>query len=357
MSRLLTICWAFGLGSCGDSASGVLITEHLEVEASDSPVVCRGTLDNLEAQAVRVADLLDVEIPHPIRVYYGPSAVEEHCNAVASDHYTGCARGLGAETYIATDGGSASHELVHAVRLVNDLKASRFIEEGVAELFSGFRPVVTRFEVVAAEVDRGPEFLSTLPWDEVGLSDYATAGHFMSWLSLQYDFEAMASFLNASTLDSDVEKAFAENFGRSLKDAEADWRSTSETVYVWGEICDPQRNLDWEGDSLMFTGRVDCDAPNTVGPGAGRIRTRSNCFESADTGVLRVELVATTGFAEFRLVDDCVSNGPLSPEHFQTKKVLAGEILELPFAPCTWEIAIVTELDQPIEFSLLLNTI
>jgi len=179
----------------------------------------------------------------------------------------------------------------------------------------------------------------------------------MSWLLTTYGDETVVAFLNDDRLDSATEEAFLDHFGLSLHEGDMAWRATSQTVYQWGQVCDPLRDLAWNGSVLEFKGRIDCDAPNTIGPGpdlSHTILSRGNCFSLEAAGELRIELVAPAGLAELRN-SECSPVGPLSPDHFQSKKVKAGEILDRPFAPCTWEIVISTELTKPVDFSVRLT--
>ena len=178
----------------------------------------------------------------------------------------------------------------------------------------------------------------------------------MSWLFATFGEAAVVGFLNDENLAADAETPFASHFGMSLGDAESLWRTSSEEVYTWGNVCNPARDLAWDGSAIEFEGRVDCDTANTIGPSIlGTIRTRSNCFTLEHAGSLRVEFMATSGAAEFRQQYCNGSGGPLSPEHYQEKRVLAGETLGLPFSGCTWEVAIATELGEPIDVVLRLN--
>lgn len=346
-----------GAAACGDATPPGFFTEHLEVEPSDSDVVCRGSLDDMETQIVRVAAMLDAGIPFQVPVYYGQSAVDKYCNAFSDVQLGGCARGLGKDTYVATETVFAYHELVHAVRLVNGAKGPRFYEEGIANVLSGFRPFPYYVEVYADEITRGPESLSMGAWGDFKDGDYAIAGHFMSWLLTTYGEETVAAFLNDTRLNTAADEAFLDHFGLSVHEADIAWRDTSETVYQWGQICDPRRDLAWNGSVLEFEGRIDCEASNTIGPGRdllNTIRSRGNCFSLEAAGDLRVELIAPAGLATIRQ-QECSPAGPLSPEHFQPKESKPGEVIDLPFAPCTWEIEISTELTRPIDFSLRLT--
>lgn len=350
--RLRTACLGLlGLVNCGEATPGVFFTEHLVVEPYDSEVVCRGTLDDLELQAVRVAESLRVGIPYPIHVHYGPSALAEHCIDSKKGQLLGCARQLNEDTYIAADASSADHELVHAVRAVNGVRGPRFFEEGVALVLSGIWPRPYAVELQAATVARGPEFLVTVPWGDFQSSDYSIAGHFMSWLYATHGDEAVAAFLHDETFESDTTEAFSRIFGVSLAEAEAQWRSSSETVYTWGTLCDPRHELTWTGTALQFSGRLDCAASNTIGPSVNGISTRHHCFTLDQPGTLRVELLAPGGRADLRCVEE--DNWmPVTPEHFQPKKVLAGEATDLPFAQCTWRLTVASDEPGPTDFLL-----
>ena len=343
--------------ACSDPQTSGLATAHLVVDPSDSEVVCRGSLDDMEAQVVRVARLLDVSIPQPILVHYGPSAVDEHCTGSSLGELSGCARGLKEDTYIAADGSSVYHELVHAVRLANGAKGPRFFEEGIAGALAGFRPLAYSVELQADDVERGPEFLAATAWGDFQSSDYVVASHFMLWLMDTFGQESVTSFFSDNAFTSDVGIAFSNTFGLSLREAEAVWRSDSKGAYYWGEICDPARDLAWIGAKLTLDGRVDCEMAPTLGPSIlNTIRVRSNCFVVAQAGAIQVEFAASGGVAEFQSLGDCgEAGGPLTPEHFQSKMLGAGETLDLPFAPCTWEIAVSTQLSEPMDFSLRLT--
>jgi hypothetical protein len=315
--------------------------------------MCRGTLDDMEAQAVRVAEKLGVGIPYPIQVYYGELAVDKHC-AGATLPLSGCARGLDEDTYIAANPSSIFHELVHAIRWVNGRRGPRFFEEGIAEVLSAFWPLPYRVEVQADAVERGPEFLASLPSSDFQPFDYDIAGHFMSWLSITHGDVAMAAFLNDEELATDATAAFVRNFGLSLHDAEAAWRSSSERIYSFGERCDPLLDLAWDGATLEFNGNIDCDAPNTTGPIGDMMNTRVHCFTLDKPSTLRIELIARGGQATLQC-RELADGSALAPDYFQTKTVLAGEAIDLPFAPCMWRLFVKTDVTEPGDFSLRLT--
>jgi hypothetical protein len=228
----------------------------------------------MEAQVVRVADILGVELDSTIAVYYGPSAVEENCGEAG-----GCASSKGASGDFAT----IPHELVHAVRFIDGGVGTRFFEEGLAGVLQGVTPIPIYWSGQAGSVERGPAMLAMVPWDDFAWGDYPVAAHFVSWLRTEWGDEVLVPFLNDErylTVEA-VDEAFAEHFGLSIDEADSAWRATSAPEYVWGEVCDPARDLAWTGTTLDFAGEVACDLDTTLGPGPRPIETiltRSNCF-------------------------------------------------------------------------------
>ncbi len=358
MTRMRSACLVLlGFAACGDASTDGFVSEYFEIEPSDSDVVCRGTLAEIDAQIVRVKDTLGLPLLSPLLIDYGLAAVEEYCSAITDNFAVGgCASGSLDSTHIAAKYSSVYHEIVHGVRRANGKRGPNFFEEGIAEVLSGFHPFPYDVEIRADDIKRGPKFLAMLPQMEIEAYDYAIAGHFMSWLFATYGDATVVAFLNDDELATDVESVFSNHFGLSLQDAENDWRTSSEEIYTWGNVCDPARDLTWDGSAIEFKGRVDCDASNTIGPSIlGTIRTRSNCFTLEQAGSPRVEFTASGGAAEFRQQYCSGPAGPLSPEHYQEKQVMAGEALDLPFSQCTWEVAIATELERPIDFTLRLT--
>lgn len=342
------------VAGCGPEAAtpSSFVTEHLEAEPLDSQVsqvVCRGTLDNMEAQVVRVAEILHVGLPSIIHVDWGPAAVEECCG-----NYGGCAGGLGDKGSCRRRQLLCYHELVHAVRRINGARGMRFFEEGLAQVLSGFRPFPIIFSG-STETSSSPAMLATIPSDQFTFDDYPVAGHFMSWLFTTYGGDGVAAFLNdAKSMEAEtLAAAFEDHFGLSLEAAEDPWRMAPAEYHVWGETCDPAAELDWNGTVLEFHGRLDCDEPRVLGPNSGAILTRGNCFDLEQPGTVRLELIADSGEATLTNVE-CHSSG-LPSEHYQTKRVVAGEALEVPFAGCVWEILVEGEFTASTDFTVRLT--
>lgn len=327
-------------------------TEHLAVAAYDSDMICGGMLEDMEAQAQRVAGILGVDLPWVIRVHFGTTAVDARC----SERLGGCARGLGEEVQVNGDIASIQHELVHGVRLLNGVRGTQFFEEGLAEVLSGVAPYP--YATAFSPVEDGPKVLATRPRGPYALEDYQVAGHFLSWLEDEYGMPAVVAFLvdDDYTSATAVEAAFERHFGLSLAEADQAWRSGSDEWYQWGEICEPSRVLSWQGEVLEWSGRLDCTNDETLGPVVtGHIATRTFCFTPAVSGVLAVELEAPGGEAFIQLAEECSTPAGLSDEHYHPKEVLAGAALELPFAACAWTVLVKREANEPMDFTLRLT--
>ncbi|MDC0718134.1 hypothetical protein [Nannocystis bainbridge] len=291
----------------------------------------------MEGQIQRVAGFLGVEAPLAC-VHYGPSAVEGNCGT-----WNACTRASG----VFATSGSIFHELVHAVRQSQGgggAVGTWLFEEGLAELLSGYRwhPFSARLE--PSESERGPALLADFPRgeDKFVPGDYAIAGHFASWLRANYGDASLVAFFNDPRYlgGEAYGEAFLSHFGLSIEDADSAWRASGLKEYSWSETCDPAYMLTWEGSALEFTDRVDCNAASTFGPrDYGFVTLRSYCFTVAQAGTLRVEFIAGGGRVDLFPVD-CVDTGELPPESYDYKSLGYGDILELAFAACTWEVAV-----------------
>ena len=346
-----------GVAGCGDAAPPGFVTEHIVAEPTDSDVVCRGTLDDMETQVMRVALSLGLDLPFPITVFFGPSAVAARCSTVPSGLGGGCTDGFLDKTEVASEAPSVSHEIVHAVRRTNNIRGPSFFEEGIAVVLGGVRPYVRTINLDAASLgpQQGPEALAHYPEPNIRSDDYGVAGHFTAWLLATYGQEVVVAFLNDPRLAETVDDAFLEHFGLTLAEAEQAWRATAAFVYTFGEACDPDRALAWSGDTLEYTAELACEAPHVIGPSLDRITLRSTCFPLAESGTMHVELSAPAGQAILRAQDDCLTADLLSAEHYQDKLLAAGDALDLPFAPCTWEVIVTTDLVAETDFTLRLT--
>lgn len=344
-------------GGCGDDPPRDYLTDHLIVEPEDSKVLCDGSLDDWETQVLRVAAALKLDVPYPITVYFGQSAVDEHCTPRPDFNLGGCTGSAGDETYIAALHPSVYHELVHAVRRTNGIRGPSFFEEGIAVVLGGFRPypITVMPDPASLPPDQGPHALATSAVSQIPSESYGVAGHFTAWLIATYGQDTVAAFLNDPALADTTEDVFTAHFGLPLADAEQAWRANSEPEYTFGQVCDPDRALAWDGDTIEYSAQLACDAPHVLGPDLNTITLRSTCFSLEQPVTLHVELLASAGGASFRQNGDCLALAGVPKEHFQGKTLLAGETMDLPFAPCAWEVSLSTELTAETDFTLRLT--
>ena len=324
------------------------VTEHLQVTTYDEDVLCRGTLDRLEAQVVRVASFLDVGVPHDFRLHYGPSAVDRFCSGSAS----GCAWGPADGTEIAGDDGSVMHELVHGVRSVNDVVGVRFFEEGLAEVLGGTAPTPYAVELDPMSVEVGPVALSAVEGGNFDDEYYPVAAHFMSWLLLDLDADGARSFLTAAAYADSDTSAFDSSLGISLGEAETLWREGAASSYAWGTVCDG--DIAWAGAEAEVAGRLDCSEASTFGPVGGKMDSRCS-YLITPAGDLEVEFNAIAGEARITNAQECEPTGGVTPEHHQSKSVAAGERVVLPFAACRWRVYVQSDDLESMDYRLAIR--
>ena len=333
-------------------------SEHLDIVLYDADRVCQGSLDDFEAHTQRVAAVLGVDLGRRILVHLGYSILDELCGSdPLIGALGGCARGFYDEAFAAASFATVYHELVHAVRLIHGVVGTRFFEEGIAMVLAGdtghpsgvLRPPEGR---------RGPAELATLPWREFTADDYVVAGHFVAWLytARREDFLRFIADERYAGATA-VEFAFLEHLGLTFVEAEEIWRNTSEEGYRWGDQCESERVLAWDGQALEFTGRVDCDDHDTLGPVLpGQLSARPVCFSTAEPGAYRVDFEAPSGQLTFQSLG-CVPTAGLTPEHTQRKAMVAGESEVLPFGRCDWKIVVDLHGYEAATFSLRLTRI
>lgn len=324
--------------ACSDAQPRRYVTEYLDVEPSDDEVICAGTLVAMDSQMERIAKVLGVELPAMTHVYYGHSAVEDHCGAGP----IGCTNVNG--VFAASD--SIFHELVHAVRRhqAGGVAGTWLFEEGLAQVLSGFRWDPYTAYRPPDGLERRPAVLADFPrgQDKFVPEDYSTAGHFVSWLRTTHGDATLVAFLNDERYlgGEAYDEAFTSHFGLSIDEADSAWREAAAEEYSWSEVCDPAFTLEWEGSTLEFTDTVDCEAPHTTGPREyGFVTLRSHCFTVAQQGRLRVEFIAGGGRIRLSPVD-CVDTGEFAPESYDYKSLKGGDTEDLPFAACTWEVQV-----------------
>ncbi len=327
------LCAGFAVGACGEAPNGppMIFTEHTEITLFGYEQICRGRLDNIDAQIERVAELLDLAVPDPLIVAFGESEVE----AVCGDTFLGCVLGADEATRVMSDSFALNHELVHGVRWYNGVRGLRFFEEGIAVLLS----IPAGGGYGGSTSTGSPAQLARGDYDDFGSTEYAIAGSFMGWLWIEYGHETVAEFLNdpGARKPETVDATFTAHFGLDLDAAEVEYRA-NEKVESTGPLCQPDRRLTWE-DGVTWSARLGCDEPGVPGTIPGIMVVRGACFHTPAAGEYRFEVEGAPE-AKVELRNLSCEGAGLSAEHFQSKFVNGGESKVLPFAQCEYEVLI-----------------
>jgi hypothetical protein len=114
--------------------------------------------------------------------------------------------------------------------------------------------------------------------------------------------------------------------------------------------------LTWGDATLDFMDSADCEVPHTTGPSdyVGAATLRSHCFPVTEAKTLRVEFISNGGSLRLMPID-CGDDGALAPEYYEYKSLKGGEVDELPFAACTWEVQVDGIAGLPQDFTLRLT--
>jgi hypothetical protein len=219
--------------------------------------LCRGEVAAMDAFVSEVEDDLRAWDDEKIEVYVVDLVPEElFPGSICEKHQTqGCAdtvlsRVIGNFTNV-------DHELVHIVQARIGRPWSKFYTEGIAEALAEDRTFMTR---------RRPS--ENLDRVHPGL-DAAGAGHFMRWWWETGDRAALRRLL--SRRGRDPEKAFADEFGMSIRDAEERYFDEAPGSYPRRSPCAAPQLGSTAAGHWEETIEFDCGGPTTRGV-AGRIR-------------------------------------------------------------------------------------
>lgn len=334
---------SLALAACegGDDAA-LVHGDHVDVHPSDEDRVCVGTLDDMESSIEAFTGFLGIELQQRITVYYGASAVEEHC----PPGFGGCAWPVDGRAAVAAPPQAIDHELVHAVRYASGIRGRRFFEEGIAIYVSAlFSSGVEFLGTPSAPDERGPLQLSALPSQDITFDDYGTAASFTMWMFETIgEGPSLAFFGDSRYADStDVEAAFTEHLDRSIAQADAQWRA-AENVASLGELCRGAIAVPWSPDGIVFESALDCDEHDTLGPVNGALSHRRLCVEIPAAVALDITLEGAAGEVYLR-GDNCAPNQGLEAEAYQDKHIDAATPERHEFAACTWVVVLTGEPD------------
>jgi hypothetical protein len=246
------------LAGCTEIPAVAYETEHFEVAPDFDHPICAGTLAHFETHLQFVESALARSVPfgERIRFYWITEDLDSWCSSRASGCYYPGTR------VIIGNGGSVSHEIVHAV-LNAEAQTNYFLEEAIAELYSG----VGAYHRDEFDTRPNPEELLWLtPSDyHFGELDYAVAAHFMSYVENEYgpsSTRALASVVVTAAGPPELEQAFERFTGVSFEQLEKNYDAGAHSYYRGlheqdiAEILDPR----WVDVSLR------CDTEHTFGP-------------------------------------------------------------------------------------------
>ncbi|NVB42363.1 hypothetical protein G6O69_31360 [Pseudenhygromyxa sp. WMMC2535] len=177
MTTLLIACGLAGTGSlaaCTEVPEVRYRTEHFEIAPDFEQPVCEGTLAYFEEHLSFVESSLAKTVPYGerIRFYWITDDLDSWCSSTALGCYYPGTR------VIIGSGDSVAHEIVHAV-LNAEAQNSLFLEEGLAELYSG---VGSRRPQSSSPVPSELLWITSSGY-RYGQLDYNVAMHFMAYLN------------------------------------------------------------------------------------------------------------------------------------------------------------------------------
>ena len=246
-----------GLSACQNPPEISYETAHFEIATDFDAPVCEGTLDYFESHLEWVEGELGVKLPTDtkIRVYWLEDTLDEWCREGASGcFYPGT-------KVLFSNGRSISHEMVH-VLLNAEAHTSLFIEEGLAELYSG---VGTRYRRDEDEAPPVAELVWLTPDEYRGRKlDYALAGHFAGWLRQELGpvvNQRLAGVVTAGGGPEDLAREL-DRLHHDLDSIEANYTEHYRTSYRGLRDTElPELELDY-GVEL----ELNCGDPSTMGP-------------------------------------------------------------------------------------------
>jgi hypothetical protein len=233
-------------------------TEHFEIAPDFDYPICAGTLAYFEEHLSFVESSLSRSVPfgERIRFYW----ITENLDSWCSERALGCYY-PGTRVIMGT-GESVSHEIVHAV-LNAEAQTNYFLEEGVAELYSG----VGAYRRAALDSRPDPsELLWLSPTDyRFGELDYAVAAHFMAYVEAEFgsgSTRGIAEVIATAAGPPELEATFERFTGISFAQLERNYDRYAYNYYrgLHDEDITPIDTARWLDVSLR------CDANDTFGP-------------------------------------------------------------------------------------------
>ena len=259
--RLASLCAAsllLATLACDASPEIRYETHHLEIATDFDAPVCQGTLDYLEDHLRFVQSTLDLRLPDDakVRVYWLEDTLDEWCRPDA----TGCF--YPGTRVVFSKGQSITHEMVHAL-LNAEAHTSLFIEEGLAELYSG---AGSRHRRSGDQPPPIAELVWLTPEEyRARALDYSLAANFATWLHSEY----------GEVINQRLAKVVAEGGGPEELAYELERLNKADMHEIEQRYADLHRTnysglRDGEVPALEFGEAIDvelsCADPETFGP-------------------------------------------------------------------------------------------
>lgn len=250
--------FALVLLSCKQVPEVAYQTEHFEIAPDFDHPICAGTLAHFEDHLAFVESALARSVPfgERIRFYWISEGLDSWC----SERALGCYY-PGTRVIVGT-GESASHEIVHAV-LNADAQTNYFLEEALAELFSG---VGAHHRPALDQRPSPSELLWLSPTDyHFGELDYAVAAHFMAYVYRKYgtgSTRGIAEVVVTGAGPPELEQVFERYTGVDFDAIEADYEARASAFYPGLREQDIERI---RGRQFVDVS-LRCDRDTTFGP-------------------------------------------------------------------------------------------
>jgi hypothetical protein len=330
-------------------AEGVVETAHLRITTTTEHPICAGTPLLLESELERIAAALELPLwseGYKLDVRFGEDAIAEVCTSWDPEDIAGCVdrddegRVAAAAVEVAY---TASHELVHAVRLENDVRSTTAFEEGLAELLSasdGF-PIYVSYPHGDPAV--GPLELLEIPRDEFHIGYYIASQNFLAWLWETEGRSRLMAFVNDPAFDG-VDAAlplFEQHFGMPLAEAEQAWRDDERPDPIWGAPCIPELTYSLASGPVELSGDFDCHDPSVFGA-SYFMSLWPMCLDVPETTRVRISFEADHGRFQVLGREPC-DPGPVGAEAYRDKYMEANEVLEEDIAGCRYRMLLFSQ--------------
>ena len=327
---------------------GVVETAHLRITTSEDNPICAGTPLLLESELERIAMALELPLwseNDKLDTRFGVDSVAEVCAPIfgeEAERAQGCVPGGNDELILAAFevAYTAPHELVHAVRMKNQIWSTLVFEEGLAEVLSGSDgfPIYVRYP--HGEPYLGPVELLKIPRSEFEPGFYIPSESFVSWLWETYDRPTLMSFMNDPAF-ADADAAlplFEQHFGLPLAEAEQAWRDDPRPDPIWGAPCIPERTYSLADGPIELSGNFDCREPTVYGA-SYTMALWPMCLDVPQTTRVRLSIDADHGLFQVLSREPCDA-GPAGAEAYRDKYLDAGDVLEEDIAGCRYRMLV-----------------